>query len=215
MTRSPIPRRVATALLVACLAGCVTAPPAAPHTAATTTPTTASSTATVRSTTGPHGTFNAVDVMFLQMTLDQHAAAAELTRLATVRSTDAQVRMLAAAIEVTQADEARTMSDWLAGWGQPTTPDPGASGAHGRHGDHAGHDALRGSTAADIALLAASPADEFDRTFLNILIAHQHNAVELARMARDAGTDPHVRDLAELIDRSRTAQISQMLTMLD
>lgn len=214
MTRSPIPRRVATALLVASLAttvaGCVTAPPAAPGTAATTRPT------ATEPTPGPaRNAFNSVDVMFLQMTLDQHAAAAELTRLATARSTDAEVRMLAAAIEVTQADEARTMSGWLAGWGQPTTPDPGASGAHGRHGDHDGHDALRGSTAADIALLAGSPADEFDRTFLNILIAHQHNAVELARMARDAGSDPQVRDLAELIDRSRTAQISQMLTMLD
>jgi uncharacterized protein (DUF305 family) len=206
MTEAAIRRRLVAKLLAAGLAlsvtGCSTAPPPDPPAAPD--PATAAGPAPDDAV----DTFNAVDVMFLQLTLEQHALAAELTRLAADRAIDETVRTLAAAIEVTQADEAHLMTGWLTSWGQPVDADPAARDTHG------GHDALRGTTDADLALLAATPADEFDRTLLNILIAHQHNAVRLARMARDAGADPQVREFAGRIDQSRTAQIAQMLTML-
>lgn len=216
MTEATIRRRLVATMLAAGLAlsvtGCATAPPPPDPPADPATATAAG--AAPDDTVDADDTVNAVDVMFLQMTLEQHAIAAELTRLAADRAIDEAVRTLAAAIEVTQADEAHLMTGWLTSWGQPVEADPAARGAHGEHDAHGGHDALRGTTDADLALLAATPADEFDRTLLNILIAHQHNAVRLARMARDAGADPQVREFAGRIDQSRTAQIAQMLTML-
>lgn len=77
-----------------------------------------------------NGTFNATDVMFLQMVLEQHEPAAEMLRLAADRATRPEVRTLAAAIEVTQQAEAETMKGWLTGWDQPLTVDPQAHQAH-------------------------------------------------------------------------------------
>nr|MDT0657181.1 DUF305 domain-containing protein [Micromonospora sp. DSM 115978] len=156
------------------------------------------------------GAFNATDVMFLQMMLEQHAIAAELLRLAAERARTPEVTTLAAAIDVTQRTETDTMTRWLRDWGQPLTVDPAAHQAHDAHG---GHQVLRGATAADVELLRSTGAAEFERTFLNILIAHQHNAVELARMENAGGVHPEVRELARRVDLSRTGQIQQMLPM--
>lgn len=161
MTEATIRRRLVATMLAAGLAlsvtGCATAPPPPDPPADPATATAAG--AAPDDTVDADDTVNTVDVMFLQMTLEQHAIAAELTRLAADRAIDEAVRTLAAAIEVTQADEAHLMTGWLTSWGQ-------------------------------------------------------HNAVRLARMARDAGADPQVREFAGRIDQSRTAQIAQMLTML-
>ncbi|MFY1632063.1 DUF305 domain-containing protein [Solwaraspora sp. WMMB335] len=177
--------------------------------------------------------FNDADVTFLRQTLTQHAAAAELTRIAAERASDPQLRMLAAAVAVTQAGETETMTGWLIGWGQPVIPPIGSSGNDGPAGDgpangstgdgpagdgsadpHGGHDVAHGTTAADVALLADAAPDEFDRTFVNILIAHQHYAVELARTVRDTGVNPQVRQFADQLDRSRSAQITHLLGLL-
>ena len=50
--------------------------------------------------------------------------------------------------------------------------------------------------------------------FLNMMIAHQDDAMQLARMETSAGVNAPARDLAGQIDRSRTAQIAQMLGYL-
>lgn len=156
-------------------------------------------------------TGNAVDVMFLQMMLEQHRQAAVVLRMAAARAVRPEVRTMAAAMEATQRTEAEVMTDWLRRWGEPLAVDPTAHQAPDAHG---GHDVLRGTTTADIELLESTGPDEFDRTLLNILVAHQHNAVELARMQRDGGSHPAITRFAAQIDRSRTAQIEHLLTLL-
>lgn len=148
------------------------------------------------------------------MMLEQHGQAAAVLRLAATRATRSDVRTLAAAIEATQRTETQTMTDWLRRWGRPLTADPRAHRAHDVHDAHGGYDVLRGTTPADVDLLASTGPEDFDRTLLNILVAHQHNAVELARMQRAGGTHPGVTRFAALVDRSRTAQIEHLLTLL-
>jgi uncharacterized protein (DUF305 family) len=149
--------------------------------------------------------------MFLQMTLEQHAAAERLIALTADRPLRPELATLAAAIQVTQRTETETMTGWLRDWGQPVTADPAAHLAHGAHG---GHQVLRGTTAADLDLLRTTDATGFERTFLNILVAHQHNAIELARMETTGGTHPEARALAHRIDQSRTGQLRQLLPMI-
>ncbi len=84
-------------------------------------------------------------------------------------------------------------------------PDPHA------HADHGG---LPATGPEQIAALARTTGAEFETGLLNLLIAHQHNAVELARTELRTGLDPQIKELARRIERSRTAQIDQMLTML-
>ena len=149
--------------------------------------------------------FNDTDVMFLQMMVPHLEQGRTIVRLARDRSARPEVRALAAAIETTQADEATTMSGWLRDWHQPATA------PNGSHGDHGG---MPNTTAAEIATLGRISGSDFDRRFLNVLIAHQDDAIQLARMESAAGRNPQATELAGRIDRSRSAEIRQMLTFL-
>ncbi|SDH52514.1 Uncharacterized conserved protein, DUF305 family [Lentzea fradiae] len=147
-----------------------------------------------------------LDVMFLQMMLPHHQQGVELASLATDRAEDGRVRMLAAAIASTQRTEAETMRNWLTAWGQPLTAPPDA---------HTGHGGVRRSDPEEVGRLAALTGREFDRRLLNVLIAHQDDAVQLARWEAAGGAHQEVKDLAGRIEQSRTAQITLMRTFLD
>jgi uncharacterized protein (DUF305 family) len=158
------------------------------------------------STGGAEPGFNGTDVMFLQMMVPHHGQGLELVRLAQNRPVRADLRILAAAIEVTQAAEIQTMSGWLRRWAQPPSADPAA---------HAAHGGMPGTSPAELAVLAAAPDDAFEHLLLNTLIAHQDDAVQIARMETAGGVNPAARELAGQIDRSRTAQIQQLLRYSD
>lgn len=152
--------------------------------------------------------FNQTDVMFLQMSVPHHRAGLEIVALAEDHRVRDEVKTLAAAIEVTQLSEVDSMTKWLVDWEQPEEAgdDPQLHAGHG--GDH--------STSPEaIAELAATPAGEFEKAFLNLLIAHQHNAVSIAKLEREGGVNPQAKALADRIFESRTAQIAQMLGYLD
>ena len=150
--------------------------------------------------------FNETDVMFLQMMVPHHHQGIAIVRLAAERADRPEVTVLAAAIESTQASEVAEMAQWLRSWSQPATADPAA---------HAAHGGMSGTSEAEISQLRGVTGAEFERAFLNMMIAHQDDAVQLARMEVAGGLNPPARDFAQRIDQSRTAQISQMLTLLD
>ncbi|HEV2783284.1 MAG TPA: DUF305 domain-containing protein [Actinophytocola sp.] len=185
-------KRLACAVLgLLTLAGCASpAPPPAPAAPAV----------------EPGRGFNAADVMFLQMMVPHHEQGLTLVRLARDRASRADLRTLAAAIEATQTDEVRTMSSWLRDWRQPPTAPPGA------HQDHGG---MPDTTAGEIATLGRITGPDFDRRFLNVMISHQDDAIQLAKLETTTGQHPQAKALAARIDRSRSAQITQMLKLLD
>ncbi|GAB2923717.1 DUF305 domain-containing protein [Micromonospora polyrhachis] len=153
------------------------------------------------------GEFNAADVMFLQMMVTHHEQGIELVRLAETRAQRPELKILAAAIDVTQSAERDTMQGWLRDWGRPTSADPNAHA----HADHGG---MPATGPEEIAALRQLSGAEFDRTFLNLMTGHQHGAVELARTEIRLGVHQQSRELARRIDLSRTAQIDQMLELL-
>ncbi|MGI5498708.1 DUF305 domain-containing protein [Lentzea sp. CA-135723] len=147
-----------------------------------------------------------LDVMFLQMMLPHHQQGVEMVALAKDRAQNEELRMLAAAIEQTQITEAGTMRDWLTSWGEPLTAPPDA---------HTGHGGMRESDPKEVARLAALRGAEFDQRLLNVMIAHQDDAVQMARWESSGGASQEVKDLAGRIDQSRTAQIAMMKKFLD
>ncbi|MEU4806001.1 DUF305 domain-containing protein [Actinosynnema sp. NPDC023587] len=165
---------------------------------------------TVAAPTGPVSTvvetneFNPVDVMFLQMAVPHHRTGLELVKLAHDKPVRSEVKTLTSAIEVTQLSEVDSMLKWLQDWNQPESA-----------GDnpqlHAGHGGDHSTSPESIAALTTMPSGEFEKAFLNLLIAHQHNAVEMAKLEREGGVNPQAKALAERIFHSRTGQISQML----
>jgi uncharacterized protein (DUF305 family) len=186
------------------LAGCGTGPAATGGPPAAPGPVPAQSAVTTTAAPGP---FNPADEMFLQMMVTHHSQGLELVRLAEDRAQRAELRTLAAAIDVTQTEEVELMRGWLRSWGRPTEADPNTHA----HADHGG---LPATGPEQIVALGRTSGADFDTAFLNLLIGHQHNAVEMARNVTRLGQNPQTLELAHRVDLSRTAQIDQMLTML-
>lgn len=150
--------------------------------------------------------FNPTDVMFAQMMVPHHKQGIDIVRLAATKARNAEVKTLAAAIETTQASEADTMAGWLRGWGKPATAPAD---------EHAAHGGMPGTSAPEIAAVGRTAPAQFDRAFLNLLIAHQDDAIQLARAETASGRNPDAKALAKRIDESRSAQITQMLALLN
>ncbi|GLW05944.1 hypothetical protein Misp01_10740 [Microtetraspora sp. NBRC 13810] len=149
--------------------------------------------------------FNADDVMFLQMMVPHNVQGVEIVRLAREREVRPEVRDLTEAIATTQKAENATMAGLLESWKQPPTAAPD---------EHAAHGGMPGVEPEEIAVIARSAPADFEAGLLNMLIAHQDDAVQLARAASAGGRNAQVRELARRVDVSRSAQIAQMLALL-
>nr|WP_198151841.1 DUF305 domain-containing protein [Kibdelosporangium sp. MJ126-NF4]CEL20267.1 putative lipoprotein [Kibdelosporangium sp. MJ126-NF4]CTQ97493.1 putative lipoprotein [Kibdelosporangium sp. MJ126-NF4] len=151
--------------------------------------------------------FNETDVMFLQMMIPHHTQGMEMLRLAKQEAQRPEIKDLVNAIDVTQADEAKTMTGWLTQWGKPTTADPNMS-AHAEHGG------LPATNPEVIAELAKAKGTQFESMFLNLFTGHQGAAVEMAQRELKDGTSAPVKEMADRVVKSRTGQIQQMLGMV-
>jgi uncharacterized protein (DUF305 family) len=150
--------------------------------------------------------FNDADVMFLQMMVAYHTPSEKLTSLAAQRATRTEVKQLAAAIEVTEADEQKKVTGWLQQWNQPMLPATDAV----LHADHGG---LPGDGLTELARLTKTPAGQFDKAFLTMLIGQQHGLVEAARAEVSGGVNAEVKALAQRVTDSRRAQVAYMLSL--
>ncbi|MDX3191624.1 DUF305 domain-containing protein [Streptomyces sp. MN03-5084-2B] len=149
---------------------------------------------------------NAADVMFLQMLIPQNRQGIELVRLASARPVPAELKELAAAIEVTQQTEVDDMRRWLREWDQPEAMDPDPHA-------HAGHGGMKTTSPDLLGALRTAPDSEFTRRFLDVLTGQQQGAVELARTENGpgGGVNAQARDLARRVIESRTAEVKQLL----
>ncbi|MEV7010561.1 DUF305 domain-containing protein [Streptosporangium sp. NPDC051022] len=148
---------------------------------------------------------NPADVTFLQMMAPHNTQVVKLVRMAESRNVRSDLKVLAAAIATTQEAETASMVAWLKGWNQPTAGS--ASNAHASHGGS-------GLTKAQFdALEKTAPAD-FEKKFINALIAQQDDAVQMAKIEKMAGGNAATKALADRIEASRSAQVKQLLAML-
>ncbi|WP_433292334.1 DUF305 domain-containing protein [Actinoplanes sp. CA-030573] len=150
--------------------------------------------------------YNATDVMFLQMSLEQITEGDQVASLAEERAADPRVRAIATELRTQWKDESGTMRRWLLGWQQPLTADPSA-------GAHAGHGALHALRASDIEELRAARGGDFDRTAVSLLLGHLANCVETSRMEQSAGGYPPARSLATTATERRQSQVRRLLTL--
>ncbi|WP_329084954.1 MULTISPECIES: DUF305 domain-containing protein [unclassified Streptosporangium] len=148
--------------------------------------------------------FNPPDVMFLQMMVPHNTQGVRLVRLVRERPVRPEVKELAEAIGVTQERESASMSGLLSAWGQPATA---------KEDEHTAHGGMPGVSDEEMAALIAAPPAEFERRFLDMLIAHQDDATQMAKVEVATGLHSKVTEMAKRVDVSRTAQIAQMLAL--
>ncbi|MBN9794224.1 DUF305 domain-containing protein [Pseudonocardia sp. TMWB2A] len=154
----------------------------------------------------PAASSSSADVAFAQGMIPHHEQAVAMARLADGRA-GAPVRDLAARIEAAQGPEIAQLQGLLADWGAAPAADH-----HGGHGDMAGMTGMMSDE--QMAGLGRASGAAFDRSFLEMMIAHHEGAVTMARAELDAGVDPRARELAQRIVDAQQAEIAEMRALL-
>lgn len=182
-------------------------------TSATTEPTTTEPT-TTEPTTTESGTGsevseenNEADVDFAQQMIPHHRQAIEMSELAADRAGSDQVRGLAEQISAAQGPEIETMTTFLETWGAEV-PEEMSMGDMDM-GDMAGM-----MSPEQMEELGAAEGTEFDRMFLEMMIAHHEGATEMAMTEQAEGENPQAIELAEEIEAAQTEEIAQMQELL-
>jgi uncharacterized protein (DUF305 family) len=162
----------------------------------------------VKAAVKAEGAHNDTDIMYLQMMVAHHEQGLEMVDLAKEKATNPDLKTLAQAVSATQTDEVTMIKGWLTDWGKTTQVDHAPSA----HADHGG---LPATGPEEIEALKKASGKTFDTAFLNLFVAHQHNAVEMAAMEKTGGSNKETKAFAERVKQSRTAQIQQMLTLMN
>lgn len=177
------------------------------------------------------GRHNAVDVMFLTMMIPHHQGAIEMSELALTQASAPQVKDLAGRIKAAQGPEIEQMQGWLDAWGATMPmdgtdqPDMGHGMDHGApastdapgstgDGDDFGMGAMMSMSESDMAALRAATGVEFDRLFLQQMIAHHQGAIDMAGVETARGENPQALALAAAIATGQAAEITEMQQLL-
>ena len=154
--------------------------------------------------------FADADVKFMQGMIRHHAQALDMTALVEGRSESADMRTLAQRIDLSQRDEIAMMEEWLRSHGQAVA----APDAH-----HA-HDAklMPGMlTPEEMGRLEQARGVEFDRLFLELMIAHHQGALVMVDdlLASDgAAQESTVFAFTTDVTADQSMEIDRMASML-
>ncbi|MFY7065860.1 DUF305 domain-containing protein [Nocardiopsis changdeensis] len=148
--------------------------------------------------------FNDADVHFAQMMIPHHEQAVAMADLAQTRAGE-EVADLAERIRDAQGPEIEQMTGLLKSWGADTSPEGM------EHSDGMMEGMLSEEQMAD---LESAEGEEFDRLFLEHMIAHHEGAVAMAEAELAEGVDPEARALAQEIVDAQEEEIAEMQGML-
>lgn len=154
-------------------------------------------------------THNDADTEFAQLMIVHHEGAVEMADLAVGQAESQDVRDLAGRISAAQGPEIEQMTSWLEAWGEESAPMAGHEGM-----DHGGMEMDGMSQEEAMSHLESLSGAEFDRRFLELMIAHHRGAVEMAGTELEDGQNPQALELAQAIVDGQQAEITEMEQML-
>jgi uncharacterized protein (DUF305 family) len=148
----------------------------------------------------PQQQHNQADVVFLQNMVLHHTQAITMSQIARNQASAAQVKDLAARIDAEQSPQIQQMNSLLTEWGIPAPATTGGTGTT----NGVGHGQLPGTVSGA----------GFDRAFLEMMIIHHQDAVDMSQIELAQASNPVTRNLAQQIISADQAQISEMQTLL-
>ncbi len=154
------------------------------------------------------------DVAFAQGMIPHHEQAIEMAEIALTKDTSPAVAKLARAIRGGQDPEVVLMRQWLRDWGAEEAPHgsgPGVVDADDGH-EHAMQGMVAGE---DMMRLAESSGDQFERLFLELMIAHHEGAIGMAEDVASTTEDLEVGALADAVVTAQVAEIDRMRKLLE
>ncbi|THA82221.1 DUF305 domain-containing protein [Streptomyces sp. A0592] len=157
-------------------------------------------------TPAAQGQHNAADAAFAKGMIPHHRQAVEMADLAPSRARSAEVKKLAEDIRKAQDPEIKTLSGWLASWGEQV-PAEGAM-------DHSAHGTSGMMTPDQMDGLKNASGAAFDTAFMELMVLHHEGAVAMARTEQAQGAFPAAKAMAGAIVTSQSAEIAQMNKLL-
>lgn len=160
---------------------------------------------------GQPADFNDADVAFATMMIPHHEQAVELSNMVPAHTTDPELIKLAETIAGAQGPEIEVMKVFLVQW------NGGEGDGAGGHEGHEGHDmsGMQGMVdTATMEKLQTLNGEEFDRLWLQSMIAHHEGTIEMANTEIADGVNADAKGLAERIVIAQQAEITSMKQML-
>ncbi|HKP29216.1 MAG TPA: DUF305 domain-containing protein [Gemmatimonadales bacterium] len=156
-----------------------------------------------------HRGYAEADVRFMQGMIGHHAQALTMAALVPSRTSNADLRLLAEKIDVSQRDEIATMRRWLRARNEAL---PDSSGHQHQH------ELMPGMlTEAELEELGAARGPAFDRLFLTFMIRHHEGALTMVeRLFSSAGAvqEPEIAGFATDVNADQRAEIRRMQALL-
>ncbi|WP_447007382.1 DUF305 domain-containing protein [Saccharothrix isguenensis] len=146
------------------------------------------------------------DLTYVARMIVHHKQALEMSALAPERAQNETVRGLASRIYDTQGPEIGAMEQWQRQYAE-------AAPGHGHNADlpDVDHGSMPGmATPEQMAALKAATGAEFDRLFLQLMIAHHEGAVRMAVEVLSSGRDVRVEEMANDVAVSQTDEMERM-----
>lgn len=161
-------------------------------------------------------TGRAGDIAFAQAMIPHHEQALEMAEIALGGDASAPVLRLARAIQRTQEPEILLMRQWLDEWGAEELPHAGTAGETAAADDHGDDHAMPGmATGEQLLALADASGPDFDRQWLDLMIAHHEGAIEMAEQVLATSDDLEVQALAAEVVAAQQAEIEEMRALAD
>jgi len=183
---------------------------------------------------------SSVDAGFARDMIVHHDQGVLMAHYAEQNTQDPEIGVMAYDIGYTQTDQIGQMQGWLSLWDLPESTD--APRMSWMSGDHGGHDMGAMTTAeptptsapptapgtaaaqtplmpgmatnSEIARLQALRGTEWDIYFLQLMIRHHQGGQPMMQDAAEHATNPVVRNFAEKMVQTQSAEISVMTQML-
>jgi len=183
-------------------------------------------TAPVRAPAQKPPSYTAADVRFMQGMIGHHAQALAMTALIPARSSRQDIRMLGQRITVSQKDEIAMMQQWLRDRHQPLPAHDAQSGGQTMAGNSMNMPGMTMSdtlmpgmlTSEQLAELAKTTGDAFDKLFLADMIRHHEGALVMVKSllgTTGSGQEAEVFRFASEVDSDQRAEIARMNALLD
>lgn len=143
------------------------------------------------------------DEMYIAEMLAHHEGAISMAETVSASTDRKELLDLAQSIMQTQTQEVVKMQEWQEKWGYEKTM--------GGHASHSGMGNEMSGTMMDMGKeLEGLKGTEFDKKFLELMIEHHQQAVDMSKYASTNAGHQEVKDLAKAIIDAQNIEISQM-----
>lgn len=156
-----------------------------------------------------------VDKPFIEMMIPHHQSANEMAQMALSRAKSPEVKKLAQSIIEEQTREIEQMQAWYKQWYGTEVPTTEMN-----MGMHSGMDESMMQAMMQMEMMdremmeALENAQDFDREFLRQMTRHHRTATMMAGLVVNSAQHREIRNLAENIIESQSAEIAQMQQLL-